>query len=169
MNFTIESWFIFAFWFIDDTSDNRGILNIYSASELKCRQCVRIFFFYFCGLLSTFFLALIFAILDICFGKTDTSAWNLPFNVVVPFETESVLNWLLEWLFQISSGFSYTVRMILTTTHFVCCCYYIMAVCEHFNWEIDSVRQHNNTEQQIWQKIREKLQHAVGLHINIYE
>ena len=145
---------------------------------MKCQKLTKIFFYYGCVQVSTFFAAFFSAIFDICNGNIDVSAWNLPVPVELPFDIKSIFGWFLNWFFQFGSGTVYSFCMILTTTHFVCFCYYIIATCKHFDLFIESlhadcdkIEKEKNTQKhpKMWSNVRENLQHIVEIHINIYK
>lgn len=143
---------------------------------MKCRHFMKFFFGFVCSQSSLFLIELLRAIVDICMGNTDTSAWKLLFNLFVPFDTVSIFGWLLYWLFQWTTAVSYVLSVVLTTTHFMCFCYYIFAICDHFDLLIDLF--HFDSEQsgsdlrsypEMWRNSMKKLQHAIELHVQIYE
>lgn len=145
---------------------------------MKCRRLIKRFLCYGCIHLSSFLPVLISVFIDMFNGEFDGSAYNLPFNVIVPFNMESVWGWLLTWFLQLNESFKYNVQMITTTTQFVCFCYYIVTMCNHFNLLIDSIRfdsQQIQTEknvqnrQQMWFGAKAKLQRAIEMHVDIYE
>lgn len=145
---------------------------------MKCRRLLKRLICYGCVHLSTFLPVLLTAFLDIFNDNFDGSAYNLPFNAVVPFDLESISGSLLAWFYQLNECFSYLVQMITTTAYFSSFCCYIMAMCGHFNWMIDSI--HLDSQQiqmqksaekrhQMWLNVRAEYQRAIGLHIDIYE
>lgn len=144
---------------------------------MKCRRLIKRFLCYGCVHLSTFLPVLIFIVIDIFNSEFDGSAHNLPFNVYVPFNMESIWGWLFVWFLQINESFTYNIQMITTTTQFVCFCYYIVTMCNHLNLLIDSIRldsqdirARENIENQIlWLDARAKLQRAIEMHADIYE
>lgn len=145
---------------------------------MKCRRLIKRFLYYGCIHLSTFLPLLIFVFIDIFNGEFDGSAYNLPFNVFVPFNMETVSGWLLTWFLQLNESFKYNIQMITTTIQFVCCCYYIVTMCNHFNLLIDSIRtdsqqiqakKNSQNRQQMWHVARAKLQRAIEMHVDIYE
>ena len=151
---------------------------MYWGCEMKCRRWMKGFAYFGCFHQLTFLPILIFVFIDIYNGKFDGSKYNLPFNAVVPFNKESVSGWLLTWFYQLNQSFAYSGQMLTITIHFVCFCYYIMTMCNHFNLLIDSIRfdtqqiqAKNNTQirHQIWMNARAKFQQAIELHVDIYE
>lgn len=151
---------------------------MYLANEMKCRKFSTFFFYYGCGHVSTFTTAIIRATFDICTGNFDTSAWNLAFNLVLPIGTQNLSGWLLNWLFQFNMSIVYALCTILTTSHFSCFCYYIIATCNHFVLIIGELRfkceqiQKEKTIQKrakLRQNATQTLQQAIELHSQIYE
>lgn len=164
--------------FIDDKHDNYDVFTFYWDCEMKCRRLTKRFLFYGCIHLSTFLPILIFVFIDIFKGEFDGSAYNLPFNTIVPFDMQTVSGLLLTWLLQLNESFTYNVHMITTTTQFVCFCYYIIALCNHLNLLINSMRfdtqkiqMEKNTQarQQMWLDAKVKLQRAIEIHIDVHE
>lgn len=161
-----------------DKSDVHDAPNSYWNCEMKCRRLTKRFLCYGCIHLSIFLPVLVFVFIDIFKGEFDGSAYNLPFNTVVPFDMHTVSGLLFVWFLQLNESFTYNVHMITTTTQFVCFCYYIFAICDHFNHLIDSIHfdsqqiqmvSNRETRQQMWLNARVKLQRAVEIHVDVYE
>lgn len=76
--------------------------------------------------------SLIKSLVRLCMGDLDASQWNLPYNLVVPFDKTIIFNWYLLWFFQCNMGFTYASSMVPVTSYFVCCCLYIRGLCNHF-------------------------------------
>lgn len=171
-------------WFIDDDKNGNhySASAIYWASELKCRRFVKLLLCYACVQFSSVLGALIPAFIDIFLlnddTSVDTSTWNLPFSVVMPFDMRTIWGWFLTWLYQFNICFAYSIYMVTTTTHFVCLCHFIVGICNHFAQLIESVKsdtqrikmQTNNDEHSLrWQNAKAKLQQSIEMHVNIYE
>lgn len=175
---------------LDDDNESNGHANeaasIYWASELKCRRFVKILLYFAYIQLSTYFGALIPAFLDIFLmdsddddGSIDTSSWNLPLMVVLPVDMQTVSGWLLTWLYQLVISVTYSAYVILTTTHFACLCYWIIAICNCFSLLIESItfdtqqigKQKSKGKQtkHLWPNVKGKLQRAIEMHIKIFE
>lgn len=167
----------------NDDGHNAAIATIFWTNELKCRQFVRFLLYYACIQMSSFLVALIPAFIDIFLmendGSIDTSAWNLPFLVVMPIDMQTILGWFLTWFYQLNMSIAYAVYMITTTTHFVCLCYWIIASCDYFARLIKSLKfdtqqiemqkfKGKQTKRQ-WQNAKVKFQRAIELHVIIYE
>lgn len=156
---------------------------MYRSTEHNCRKFTKFYLYYICCNQSSFVAALSFATYSICMGHTDTSQWILPFNLVVPFNTEPLWGWFLHWFFQFSASLSYTLCMIIPTTYFACFCRYIAAICQHIEILIDSIRFdvkqiHDDPKNQpndksstnfAWQNVYSKLTELIDLHVNVME
>lgn len=149
--------------------DNQRALNIFRTYEMKCRKLTRILFYYGFVQVASLLNPLIVAILAICMGTADTSKWPLPLPLVLPFDTQSLLGWFLDWFFQFNVAIGYNGSTVLTTTHLACFCYYIIAACDYFDLEIESLpfnyRKGDGVENTIE---KEKLQRSIQMHANIY-
>ena len=71
-------------------------------------------------------------------GNNDPSTWYLAFYTEIPLDQTRVLGWFVTWLIQLFMAYSYVLCMTTNTTFFVSCCYYIYAMCEHYNVVITS-------------------------------
>lgn len=162
--------------FTDFVSD--GAADLYLRSEHNCRRFTRIMGYYLGFHLFTFVAPLIHAIYGIESGIFDAKTFDLPFNFVVPFNTETVSGWCFEWFIQINTGLSYALCMILTTSHFVCSCFYIFAIRKHFDWLIDAIR--NSTEcigmeensrirWKLWLRTERTLHRSIEIHVKLFE
>lgn len=159
-----------------------GITEIYWATEQKCHQFTRLMAYFLVFNSSSLVMALNYAIYCICIGNMDTSTWNLPFNMVVPFNTESLCGWLLYWLYQLSANLAYTLCISMPTMYFAGFCRYIVAICMHFELLVDAIRsdveriQSESTvgpRQQsnavVWCDVRGKLFQLIDHHVNALE
>lgn len=150
---------------------------MYWLIELKCRKFIRTMLYYIAFHEWTFVAALIYAIYSICTGNTDTSTWNLPLNLIVPFNTQPIWGWYLKWFFELSSGFAYALCNIIPTTYFVCSCLYIVAICNHFEMVIESIGhevgpiQNEESQENHQEKafVQENLLKSIHIHVNVLE
>lgn len=161
---------------LNDEDEEQNAFNIFYRCEIKCRKVSKNFFTYARIHVSTFLITVAIAFFDICNGNTDTSKWMLSFDVVLPFDTHStVLGWFLNWLFQSIGSASYVLTVVLTTNHFACFCYYIIATCDYFDLLMallrfdDEPTQSSQKKSKMGRKAKDKLQLAVEVHIQIYE
>lgn len=153
------------------------VSKLYWKTELKCRRVVKMMLYYIYFHQWTFITAILYALFNIGTGNFDTSTWNLPLNLIAPFNTQSVWGWLLKWFFEFSSGLSYALCNIMTTSYFICFCLYIGAICNHFSMLMDSARHnvrqnqkdHCQNHHEIWLTVHSKLTQCINLHDNVLE
>lgn len=80
--------------------ENEEVNEIYWNNEQKCRKyskraCICIYFNQ-----ASFVAAFAFSALMILNGQFDSSKLQLPFNLVVPFDTKSPYGWYALWFVQ---------------------------------------------------------------------
>lgn len=165
------------FWNFAD--GHRHIVDLYWAIEQKCCFYTKLMLYYIYSHQMPVVAALAYGIYCICIGDFNTSAWNLPFNVAVPFDTQSIRGWLLKWFFEFSAGFAYILCMIIPTTYFFCFCLYLMGICSHFDvlvneikFDVDELQCHTNQQENsptIWYCVRKKLFQLIDIHVNALE
>lgn len=111
-------------------------------------------------------------LVDIANGEFYGSAYNLPFNEVVPFNMNSIFGWILTWFCQLN------VQHANDHNNDQCFCPYIVAMCTHFSLLIDRLRFDSQqipaeanapNRQRLWLNAKVELQHASELHADIYE
>lgn len=143
---------------------------MYRLNDQKCRKFIRKMGTYIIFHLFTFVAPLIHAIVSILSGNYDVSTFNLPFNLVVPFNTQTIFGWCFEWFIQLNTGLSYALCMITSTTYFVCFSLDIVAMCEHFNLiccDVDRMRSRVN-HQKLWGNVPIKFRHAIEIHAKLF-
>lgn len=146
--------------------------------ELKCRKFTRVLtklvFFHQCPYVATMF----YTIYRVSIGKLDTDSWPHLYNFAVPFNGKSVWGWYLLWFIQFNVDFLYVFCMVFTTSYFVCCCYYVGAVCKQFDFVMQScteIVEKNGFEtspikrQQNLRNITYRIREAVEIHVKIFE
>lgn len=152
--------------------------QIYWDIEQKCRNFNDRFVKFVFVNQQMYIAALFYSFYCMIVSNFDTSTWILPFTVWVPFDTTIVIGWYLLWFIQFSMGVAYSASQTTITSYFVCCSYYIGAICDHFNLLMDKVRvevEENKSEknpvayQQRYRRIEEFLSKAVEVHCNAYE
>lgn len=156
------------------SDDHTNITEMYSATEQKCGKFTRFMIYYLLFNMLSYPMALAYAIYCIYMGNFDTSTWNLPMNVVVPFDTQSIFGWLMKWMYEFGGAVSYFLSMTIPTIYFVGFCRYIVAICKHFELLIDAIRldvEQIQSDQNGRQKhhVREKLSQLIDLHENVLE
>lgn len=145
--------------------------NIYWNIEQKCRKHAKIMACYPLLQQIMYASALYTSISSILAGDYDTSSWNLPFLMSVPFNTERIAGWYLLWFIQLNESLTYAFCMISTTLHFVCCCCYINGLCDHlgilFGDFEDSLHRHRYSRN--YQQTKKELIQCVTFHFEIIE
>lgn len=159
--------------------DEPEVYNIYWRTEQKCRKITKLM--YYINFLNFVYLPLpvLYSIYDMIKGNFDTSAWILPFYVSVPFNTDTIWGWVLLVFININIGFGYSLGLVALTSYFISCCFYISAICEHFEFIIEStvkssVAKNQNEKDRFEYKKREweikkHLCKAINTHMNMYE
>lgn len=111
-------------------------------------------------------------------GNYDTSAWTLPLDITVPFDTSTLSGWYAHWIVQVNTDLAYAMSFILITSYFVCCCLYIGAICDHFDFLCDSIVEDidsNRIEadlkkyQKRLQQIKVKIGRMIKVHMKMTE
>lgn len=123
-------------------------------------------------------LTFIYSVYYICAGNYDTSTWPVLLEMSVPFDTTTMYGWYLLLLFAASMDFAYITCMLLSTTQFIGCCMYIVAICNHFEsivQMVDANIEQNRHEKNLRKiskahaKINAQICDAIQIHIKIYE
>lgn len=120
----------------------REVEHLYWTNEQKCRKYTKNMFCYYSLFNeSATLVSLCSSVFMVFTGNFDTSKLILPFTFAVPFDTETMWGWYLLWFIQLNVGVSYGKTMISITSYFICCCFYIETICDHFNLVIESIEQ----------------------------
>lgn len=118
------------------------------------------------------------SVFNIIMGNFDTSNWALPFTVGFPISTETVWGWYLEWLAQLSMTLGYNICIITTTSYFICCCFYLYAMCDQFNFHMCTIQQEieRGLDEKApekyhdrYIKIKENMYKAIGIQAKAYK
>lgn len=158
------------------TAQSDKIINIYQNVEKKCLRYTKRISIYIYMDQIMFVVSICLSIYSILLGNIDTASWDLPYRLSVPFSTKSIWGWLLMWFCQSNLAMSYSLAMVSVTSHFVCCCLYTNAICDHFNYLINLLNEEidlNRTEKypkkykKRCQIIKKTFSVAVELHNNI--
>lgn len=111
-------------------------------------------------------------------GNFDASELILPYNLIMPFDIETVWGWYLYFYFSASIAFSFSSAMIPVTTFFVSCSKYIGALCEHFTLLAETIdknvesridEQNSFKRVLIDKKIQQTYSEMVTLHVELFE
>lgn len=167
------------FWSFECLACEKPELHaVYWNVEQRCRQYTRNIWYYAVPHHWMFLVAIFKSTFDIICGNYDTSAWDLPFRMSLPFNIDSVLGWFLSLFIQLNTSITYVLIMIPVTTYFMSCCLYLQTICDHFDMLIDTVKNNveiNQMEKNIFKykkrelQIKEHLCHAIKIHCNVYE
>lgn len=106
---------------------------------MKCRKYTKLVLCYFVFNLPAFVGPLPYSFYSILRGNYDTSAWTLPLDIAVPFDKTTLSGWYFLWFIEMNTDLAYALSFILITSYFVCCCFYIDAICNHFDFLCDSI------------------------------
>lgn len=150
---------------------------MYWRVEQKCRKYTKIFTYYIFINQSMYMTAIILSVLSMLNGDFDTSKWLLAWSV--PFDTQNltVFQWYLLWFAQFGFGLAYSSSALTVTSYFVCGCFYIGGLCDHFEFLINSITEDFHVKGSEWSSvgielsfnIRMKLCKAIDVHEKIYE
>lgn len=138
------------------------ISTMYWMAEQKCRQITKYMSYNIFINQSVDILPLFQSIYCIWTGNLDTSTWELPFNVVVPFNTQHLFGWYLKWFINLAMTISYALIVTAIISYFVCCCLYIHAICKHFNLLNNFIEQNDKS-------IHKNLTKAIDVHAKVFE
>lgn len=112
----------------------------YSVAEKNCRQLTQLVVIgYSLMSIGLFTVAALYPLYCMQMGNFDTSTWLLPYSLTVPFDTSTIFGWYLFWLVQFYIAIVYAISVACATTYFGSNCLYIIAICEHFDFLIDSI------------------------------
>lgn len=109
--------------------------------------------------MASFFYAIFF----IYVGNLDTSTWVDAFHILVPFDTRSISGWFVKWLIQLIMSITYVTTVISVTSYFICCYFYIDAMCNNFKYLINLSRENVKGIRE------ENFKRAVDIHVDAYE
>lgn len=148
--------------------------DIYWKNEQKCRKYAKIMAGYPILQQMMYVSAIYVSISSMLADDYDTTAWSLPFQMCVPFNTNKVSGWYLLWFIQWNESLTYAFIMVSTTLYFICCCFYIDTFCHHLAQSFQSIqndmddnRNEKNPDKYIAMKL--KLFDVVKFHSNILE
>lgn len=166
------------FEFTQKLEQNEDILDIYWTIEKKCRKYTLIVTCFVFWNESAFIGPLVYSFYCIWRGDYDILEWNLPFNIIVPFDTTNLLGWYLLWFYQFNVSFFYSSSFTVITSYFMSCCLYIGAICDHFDFLCDSIMEdvaRNQIEKDPRkqrkrnQQIHENIDRMIQTHVKMFE
>lgn len=99
------------------------------------------------------------------------------FELPLPFDTASIWGWYIYYITASVLELMYILCMVSATTYFVSCCFYIGAMCDHFDFVAHSIQKNfnddNHKEMNPYQrkmfneKIMAKMRKAIQIHMEI--
>lgn len=142
-----------------------------------CQKHTKILFKYLIGHGITFLFPFLFSIYCVYIGDVDTSTWQLRFQYSLIFNSNNLWNWYFAWVCECMSAMAYASCIVASTTYFICCCLYIEAICEHFKWTINMIREKIDENQNVKivyelrnpLKIKKEMNQAVELQTKALE
>lgn len=160
------------------SADKDGIMDLYWRTEQKCRTYSKRGTYYIMFNQLSFVASLLYSLFMIMTNSFDATKLLLPFNMEVPFDTNTLWGWYLFWFFQFNTALAYICTTVPVTVYFMCCCYYIGTICEHFDTLIQSIKQdveyiHNENNPVKYQKmclqIQRKFHKSISVHVTAFE
>lgn len=115
------------------------MFSIYWGIEQKCRKYSKIIHSFVISNQSMFVASFLNSLYNILIENFETSSWLLPFQISVPFNTDTIGGWYVLYLMQFSMGIAYSTCISSTVAYFVCCCLYIGGMCDQINFMIRSI------------------------------
>lgn len=112
---------------------------IYWTVEQKCRRFTKQMVAFVLFQQASFVFAFFLSIYYIYVGNFDTSTYFLPLRLASPFKIDSLCRWYLFWAYEFIGGITYLGGTVIVSLYFVCCCFYLHALCDHFDHLIESV------------------------------
>lgn len=149
--------------------ENVQIRGIYWRAEQKYRKYARVIAIsYLIYDQSVYVTTFIYSICWILTGNLDASTWPVLVELSVPFGTNTIYGWYLLLLTTSGLDLAYLICIILSTTQFVGSCIHIAAMCEHFDFKMQTT-QINIERKHRAMKIKKEICEAIQIHIKIYE
>lgn len=154
------------------------MFEIFWKTEQKCRKFTDWLTKYVFFNQTAFLGHLLNSIYSICIGNYDTTTWPQSFKIFTPFNTGTISGWYFMWLIQFNVGVAYAICSISITSYFVCCCYYIGAICDRFDFHIKSVEKcaelllkiTNPVEYgKIFERIKSNISQAIETHVQVFQ
>ena len=148
--------------------EQKAVAPIYWAAERKCRRFTKQMISFVLFQQTSFVFALFFSFYCIYIGNLDTSTYYLPLRLAPPFNIDSLFKWYLFWVVHFFGGVAYLGGTVIVSVYFVCCCFYLEALCDHFDCligEVDAELCQNHHEP----NARKLLSNTIDHHNEIYE
>lgn len=123
----------------DQASAEKSLAPIYLTVEQRCRRFTMQMSSFAVFELASIVMALFISFYHIHVGNLDTSTYYLPLHYATPFTIDSVFKWDLFWAIQLLGCVAYLAGTVVVITYFVCCCFYVEALCDHFDLLIETI------------------------------
>lgn len=150
---------------------------MYTQNEKNCRKLTKQISYYLMIHQAIFVKLYIYSIYCIAFGNFDTST-PLPVVMSVPFNAQTIWGWHLKCFLEFFMALTYAITLVSLTSYFVCCCLYIGAICNHFEFLMHSIRDdvHRNhaeknlpKQHKLNRQTQANLVQAIQLHVKLIE
>lgn len=171
--FVYMSNWLYIGWFHFLVENDAVLYKIYWKNEKLCRKLTITMYGFIAFVQSVFITFIAYFFYGNLTNKCDTSDCPLPFQMIVPFDTDNVFGWFSIWFLQNITAIAYALCTVSIESYFFCCCFYINAICEHFHVKIKTINE-NITEIQMekcaqkfemkMNKLKGELHHAVEVH-----
>lgn len=158
--------------------EDEGV-EIYWQTEKTCRKYTKFMtIFFLISINMAYFMLFFNSIYSVIVGNYDTTTWPALFDLALPFDTVVLWGWYLKWFILTVMDISYVLGMVSATTYFLCCCLYIQAMCDYYDFLINSVQQiftqgkstrDNQISNQSYRKMMTTAHKAVEAHVDIFE
>lgn len=142
---------------------HKRLASIYWSAEEKCRRFAKQMIAFVLFQQTAYVSALFMSVYCICVGNFDTSTYYLPLHLAPPFQIDALYKWYLFWAIQVISAVAYLGGTIIVAVYFVCCCFYLHALCDHFDHLIETVDGENSIN------ARRVICDAIDHHNKIYK
>lgn len=112
--------------------------------------------------------AIFYSIYCILIGNLDTSTWYILYDMKIPIDTTTIIGWYVKlFIFQAPFSVTYGFVFVGIVSHFLSCCYYILAGCEHIYLLIDNLNYKIKTITNI--ELKSIFIDVIKMHNNIFE
>ncbi|XP_031637097.1 uncharacterized protein LOC116349691 [Contarinia nasturtii] len=157
------------------------IYDIYWKNEQICRKYTKIIAYYVFMNQAAYLMVLIAPIYSIIHGIFDPSKWKLMYNLIIPFDETELFGWFVHYFAQFNVGLTYSLILVSITSYFVCGCFYVNSICNHFDHLINSIKdtieptevdETNEIKARVrtdWRRVKEQLSEAINLHVEIFD
>lgn len=152
--------------------------NMYRGVEEKCGRYTKNMAYFIIVNQTMAVVSIFFSIYYVYVGNRDTSNYFLPFRFAVPWNTAGYFGWFMLWFYNLNAGIIYAGVIASVTAYFVCCCFYINGICDHFDLLINSLEEELESNQfetdpvkhqQLSQKVNETICKAIDSQVKALE